>query len=250
MAEQESKVLREVHLDSLVLLKIIQHCEESDGPAVGHLIGHDLGDKIDITYSFALPSRPTDSNITLEKYPKKILKRLEKCQLENSQVGWYQRAEQGLSLDINSAEYQYNFQKEFFNAVMIVYDPLLEASSSHPLKAYRLSQEFIEFYESEDYTQAGAVDAGLDSTKIFNEIPVEVQNSVLTRAFLAEFGPDQFTAPKLSVYEDALQKNLSTLNECVEELNDKNNKMISYVKSLQKQKVLKRQFEEKKVVDK
>jgi len=100
-------------------------------------------------------------------------------------IGWYQRSDEGTFFDISSIEYQYNMQIEIPNAVMIVYDPNILVADGFPLKAYKLTSEFMDFFADEEFTTQKAASCRVDSKRLFAEIPLHIENSMITNAFLA-----------------------------------------------------------------
>lgn len=73
----------------------------------------------------------------------------------------------------------------------MVYDPFLTRRGRLALKAYRLTNEFMELYADGDLSHVGFSKFGVDSTNIFEEIPIKVHNSHLVHGFLYELREDK-----------------------------------------------------------
>ena len=89
------------------------------------------------------------------------------------------------------------------------------------LKAYRLTSEFMEMYGKGDLSHLGFSKHKVDSSGIFEEIPIKVHNSHLVHGFLYELREDrsmncEFDRLNLSA-NSFLTKTLGTLASCVDE---------------------------------
>ncbi len=69
-------------------------------------------------------------------------------------VGWYQSAHMSSFYTEDLIRGQYNYQREFPEAVLLIYDPTERASGNLSLKAYRLSASFMACFEGEDFSPA------------------------------------------------------------------------------------------------
>ncbi|CAG9313034.1 unnamed protein product [Blepharisma stoltei] len=225
-----------VKLEGTVLLKLIQHCQDTDSTAIGQLIGLESSNSLEVTNCFSLPSNSSIGPQELEEYSKKMCEQLKDLFFENSVIGWYQRSDEGAFLDISSIEYQYNMQIEIPNAVMVVYDPVIFVSGGFPLKAYRLTQEFLDFFSEEEFTTQRAAALKVDSTKVFSEIPLRIENSMLTNAFLAQYAPDPYEVADKDCYEPFIKKHLEALYQGLDELVERQQKQYGYAKAVQRQK--------------
>lgn len=175
-----------VQIDGLVLLKIIKHASEKAPEAVtGLLLGLDIGDKLETTNCFPIPVDKED-NEDDGQYQLSMMKALANVGVDNNTVGWYQSALLGTWCNRDTIEEQYKYQQEIPNSVVMVYDPSSTTRGRLALKAYRLSAEFMELWASGDFSHTGFSKRKLDSTKIFEEIPIKVHNSHLVHGFLYE----------------------------------------------------------------
>lgn len=235
-----------VKLEGTVLLKLIQHCQDTDTTAIGQLIGLESANSLEITNCFALPSAGPQN---LENYSHRFREQLKELYFENSVIGWYQRSDEGAFLDISSIEYQYNMQTEIPNAVMVVYDPVVNVAGGFPLKAYRLTDEFLDFFSEEEFTTHRAAACKVNSKKVFAEIPIEIENSMVTNAFLSQFAPDPFEVSDKDTFEPFIKKHLEALTQGLDELIERQQKLCGYARSVQKQKTQQKTHEVQRAVD-
>jgi translation initiation factor 3 subunit H len=174
-----------VQLDGLVLLKIIKHASEKAPEAVtGLLLGLDIGDRLEATSCFPIPVDKDDEDDGGHQIS--MMKALAEVNVDNNTVGWYQSALLGTWCNRDTIEDQFKYQTEIPNSVVVVYDPSSTTRGRLALKAYRLTGEFMELFASGDFSHTGFSKRKLDSTKIFEEIPIKVHNSHLVHGFLYE----------------------------------------------------------------
>jgi translation initiation factor 3 subunit H len=175
-----------VQIDGLVLLKIIKHASEKAPEAVtGLLLGLDIGDKLEATNCFPIPVDKDDTEDD-GSYQISMMKALAGVGVDNNTVGWYQSALLGTWCNKDTIEEQYKYQTEIPNSVVMVYDPSSTTRGRLALKAYRLSNEFMELFASGDFSHTSFSKRKLDSTRIFEEIPIKVHNSHLVHGYLYE----------------------------------------------------------------
>jgi len=174
-----------VQLDGLVLLKIIKHASEKAPEAVtGLLLGLDIGDRLEATNCFPIPVDKDDEDDGGHQIA--MMKALADVNVDNNTVGWYQSALLGTWCNRDTIEDQFKYQTEIPNSVVVVYDPSSTTRGRLALKAYRLTAEFMELFASGDFSHTSFSKRKLDSTKIFEEIPIKVHNSHLVHGFLYE----------------------------------------------------------------
>ena len=102
-ASQASNRPTVVQLDGLVLLKIINHSKEAMPDVVtGQLLGLDIGQKLEVTNSFASPLGLSDD--AADAYQVEMMKHLRTVNVDNNVVGWYQSAYLGTFFDQVSDE--------------------------------------------------------------------------------------------------------------------------------------------------
>ena len=90
-----------VELDSLVVLKIIQHCQEALPTFVtGQLLGLDIGRTLEVTNCFPFPNKSEaepqrggaeeDADDDGAEYQMEMMRCLREVNVDNNTVGWYQ----------------------------------------------------------------------------------------------------------------------------------------------------------------
>jgi len=183
-------------------LKIIKHCQESLPQLVtGSLLGLVVsGGILEITHAFPFPDSVVSSNkespekgtdaaadaqhsdevAALEghEFQLEMMKMLREVYVDNNCVGWYQSTYLGSYSTSALLENQLSYQTELSpNAVVLLYDPTQSAHGSILLKCFRLSPEVIALKMENK-------NVFLDPRKIFQEIPVHIQNPGLVRTLI------------------------------------------------------------------
>lgn len=108
-----------------------------------------------MTHSFALPhDKPEGATLGEavgaqgmggEEYQMEMMKMLREVNVDNNCVGWYQSMFLGTMYTASTIENQLQYQENLSdNTVVILYDPIQTANGSLTLKAFRLSEEFIQ----------------------------------------------------------------------------------------------------------
>jgi len=246
---EELAELKSILLQPLALLQILQHCEDSEALAAGHLVGLDLGSEAEVTGTFALPVKQLgETSMSLESFNAKTLEIYKRNDFDNQLLGWYKRTLPGETADFESIEYLYELTAEFPQAFMLVYDPMKAAVASFPLKAYKLSEAFMVFFEESDYTLKRALELKLKASQVLVEVPLRVETDLLTEALLAEYGVDIVSS---SVADEAfrgfMEKHVSEMTNCLEQLHFSQQQNLQYIKSAQRQRAQQKQFEAKRV---
>ena len=232
-----------VTLDSTVVLQVIQHCQDSTDSCFGKLIGYESENGLVVVNSFALPNDLTES----DEYSAQRLKYFQDLKFESFVLGWYQKASEGAFLDINSIEFQYNLQVDFPKSVMLVYNPIKLQIGEFPLSAYILSEEFMTFFSDEDFTTSKAAELKLTARNVFIKLDVKVENSPLTEGFLAQYGFGTGENDDSEGLRMFLERHLEGINYGLEDFAEKEHKLVSHVKAVQKQKSQQKNFESKRL---
>ncbi|KAG2393628.1 hypothetical protein C9374_007159 [Naegleria lovaniensis] len=142
----------EVSIDAMVLLKMMNHCTEKVPIQVaGQLLGLDNGGVLEITNCFPFPSY--SDNLTEEersdqdeKYQIEMLQGLSDVNVDNNTVGWYQSTYMDSFMNATTIANQYQYQRTLGNkrCIHLVFDPLRTRRGELFIKAYRLSDKFID----------------------------------------------------------------------------------------------------------
>jgi len=229
--DPEDSRLQLVELDGLVVLKIIKHCKENQPEVVGQLLGLNFGATLQITNSFPFPTRTTegageeeeaDYEASAESYQVEMKKRLRDVNIDNNTVGWYQANYLETFLTPSMIDTQFNYQTIIPKCVMVIYDSVRSKQGSLYLKAFRLTDPFMELFKNQTFTQEALNKSGLPYQEILEEIPVVIKNSPLSNALLYDLEEthqvdidfDRFSL-NLSPF---LEKNLEKLTEHLHEL--------------------------------
>lgn len=230
-------------LDSTVVLQIVQHCQDSTDNCFGKLIGYESENKLVVVNSFALPSDLAES----DEYTGQRLKYFQDIKFESFVLGWYQKAGEGTFLDLTSIEFQYNLQVDFPKSVMLVYNPIKSQIGEFPLTAYNLSDEFMTFFADEEFTMRRAADLKLTAKNVFIEVPVEVYSTPLVNGFMAQFAYGTEETEDSEGLRMFLERHLEGINYGMEDFIDKEQKLFSHIKAVQKQKSQQKNFELKRI---
>jgi len=247
--EQQTKPIGMVQLDGLVLLKIIKHCAENSPEVVtGQLLGLDVGDNLEVTNCFPVPSEVNDSDI--DEYQIEMMKCFRSVNIDNNTVGWYQSALLGSFLNYSIIEEQYKYQVEIPSSVVVVYDPFRTTHGHLALKAYRLSDAFMTLYASGELSHTKFFEHNIDSSGIFEEIPIKVHNSHLVHGFLYELREDtsmNCDFSRLSVSNHPfIEKTLGTLSHCIDDYNSEQSKFQYVQRQIGRQESTQRAAEQKR----
>ncbi|XP_065843220.1 eukaryotic translation initiation factor 3 subunit H-like [Oscarella lobularis] len=241
--------IESIQVDGLVVLKIIQHCEqEGGGPELvqGVLVGLiDEGAKrLEITNCFPFPSPrgddDDDDSAQVRDYQMEMMRLLREVNVDHMQVGWYQSTFVRSSLNKTLVESQLNYQKSIEESIVLLYDPLRTRQGCLSLKAYRLSADFMALSkEAQELSLENFNKSGLSFERLFEEVSLVIKNSHLIRAFLLEMGeeeesqdvPNDFLGLGTSA---VLEKNVHLLMEGIEEIVQDTNKLANYQRQVSK----------------
>lgn len=181
--------IREVLVDALALMKIVKHCDDNlPAMVAGSLLGIDNAGVLEVTCVYPFPASQTKPEIESEAtgddtdgadYQNEMLKMLQKVNADSNCVGWYTSMYFGSMCTTDVVNDQFNYQSSdelSSNSVVIMYDPLQSKKGSIVIKAFRLSDQFVEMKRSKssDYIVPSA---------ILEEIPVRIQASGHIAAF-------------------------------------------------------------------
>lgn len=189
-----------VQLDGLALLKILTHSQESIPDLVtGQLVGLDVDGRVEVTNSFPFPNNnnPADN----DHYQLEMLKSLRTVNVDHNTIGWYTSTYFANFYSSSTIEHQLSYQLSIPNSIMIVYDPFTSTKGKLQLKAFRLTQQFIEATErigAKSTSTAAALTAAVITVchelqwfDIFEELDIKVHNSHLVHGFLYELRESQ-----------------------------------------------------------
>jgi len=240
----EETTLKVVQLEALVVCKIVSHCRENLPELVtGQLLGLDIDSTLEVTNSFPFPSRmeeeEADTDVMGAEYQLEMMRCLREVNVDNNTIGWYTSTYMSSFLSEATIETQFNYQERIKKGVVLIYDPLKSAQGVLSLKAFRITQPFMDLYKTQTFTKESLAKADLSFTDVFEEIPIKIHNSHLVNAFLFELEEDlSFNSDFDRLYLSTnafLEKNLEFLNECLDDLATEQNKFQYYQRSIAKQ---------------
>ncbi len=133
-----------------VVMRIIKHCRSSTGLAAGQLLGFYNNEKqeLELTYSFQTPpagEAEGEDGGEDGDYQVSMLRCLREVNVDCNNVGWYTSSFFFSFVSTATALSQYEYQSNVEGAVALVYDPRQTASGSLFLKAFRLTERFMNF---------------------------------------------------------------------------------------------------------
>lgn len=234
-SEAKKTKLDVVQIDGLALLKIIKHCDEHKSQVVtGQLLGLNMNGKLEITNSF--PGLSVDEKNDQDGFQESMMKHLRKVNVDNNSVGWYQSAFMGEWIDDNIIREQASYQNAIPESIVLVYDPYCTKKGTLALKAYRLTSDFLEFYKGKDFSHINFAKHGIDSSSIFEEIPMKVHNSHLVHAFLYELQEKKMFGcefDRLDLSGDGiLKRNLDIMSSSIDDLTQDHSKFQFHQKQV------------------
>jgi translation initiation factor 3 subunit H len=170
------------------LLKIIQHSKQNIPDVVtGQLLGLEYDQGIlEVTNCYPLPNNDDDNDD--EDYQLNMMKYLRSVNVDNNTVGWYQSALLGGGSFLHKSiiDIQYHFQKEVPSSVVVVHDPFRTTAGSLAIKAYRLTDKFMDMYSKGNFSGTAFNKFNVETDEVFDEVRIKVHNAHLVHGFLYE----------------------------------------------------------------
>eukprot|EP01083_Nonionella_stella_P263851 895789_1 len=257
-----------VQIEGLVLLKIIKHCGEysTQKQAVsGKLLGLPTDHKtVEITNCFPVPSTKfTESNESYEndkkkrqkvqnkanQYAKDMIRLMTRIREDNLQVGFYRSALNGAFLTSQTISAAYKHQIESASSVTIIYDPTASIKGRLVIRAFRLTDKFMKFYEKHEFGPTAMSKGDISASDIFKELDVKIHNSHLVHAFLYEIAQ---LPPQKSLtngydrlhhsHDDSLMVHLKQLSTSIDAYGDQTQSFRSYYSKSSKNKSKKEDY--------
>jgi translation initiation factor 3 subunit H len=260
----ESNLVKEVVMDSLTAMRIVKHCNENlPSMVAGSLLGLDQDGVLEITYSYPFPQPKSENDNDLEdidgaEYQLEMMKLLREVNIDNNCVGWYQSMDMGTIFTNDVISYQYSYQSSeelSENSVVIMYDPLLSKNGDIVLKAYRLSQTYLEMKKSR-------VNKYIPPSDILEEVPLTIRADGHIAGFVSTLSDShiqdmstEYEALSMSNHDGTLTKQLEMLSAWMDDLLNEQQRFQSYARSNAKTRqehirwLLKRRAENKELRD-
>ncbi|KAI9292387.1 hypothetical protein K502DRAFT_319868 [Neoconidiobolus thromboides FSU 785] len=189
----EGKIpITSVQLEGIVLMNIIKHCRENfPSYSSGLLLGLDFNEVLEVTNSFAFPSVSENKSINAAQYRAEMIRHYREVNIDSTTVGWYVSSQLNDFLTSSFIETQASYQRSLGNkCVALVHDVSRSAIGSLHLRAYRLSDSFMELYQSNKFTSKSLSDSNLTFENILVEIPIIIHNPDIINAMLHELVDD------------------------------------------------------------
>ncbi|CAM9315122.1 unnamed protein product [Heterosigma akashiwo] len=236
----KAKLVSEVCIDGLAVLQMVKHCNESLPVMVaGSLLGLDKEGTLEITHSFPCPSENPEGEganegIDGQEFQMEMMKMLREVNVDNNCVGWYQSMYLGSFYTNTLIENQFSYQDNLSdNSVVILYDPIQTSNGTLTLKAFRLTQAFMERNRRGD-------NGFIRPSEILEELPVRIRNPGLLNALVYDVtqgpGGADCTFDRLDLGgRPYLEKNLEFLCAWVDDLAAEHQKFQQHARAVAKQ---------------
>lgn len=235
--------IREVVIDALAAMRIVKHCNESQPTMVaGSLLGIDIGGVLEVTYTFSFPVPKTEADPSLDgvedldgaEYQIEMMRMLRDVNIDNNCVGWYQSMYMGTVCTNDVVNYQYSYQSSeelSENSIVIMYDPALSKRGELILKAFRLSEKFMEMKRNK-------VNKFIKPAEILEELPLTIRTTGHSSAFLRclqdsheEAMDCDYDALNMSNNDNFLEKHLELLGSWVDDIVGEQQKFLQYIRN-------------------
>lgn len=237
-----------VQIESSVALRIVKHASQSyPNTIAGPLFGVDVNqDLLKITQSYSFPSYTTDSSSPYKSknnvnFQEDLIEELKEGSSNSVQyLGFYQSSNSGKFINEQIIEVMANNQlKNSPNSILLVHDPLKTKYGLLSLKAFRLTENYLKTFISNDFQIESLSKNELNHGNIFEEIPVLIHNNHLISLYLSSFNQDHFN--NSNVLESSGLKNqsgLDNLENLIDSVDELNNYYYQLIKKKQPQSLL------------
>jgi len=219
LVDSEAEIpLRQVQLDGLAVMKIMKHSRDAYPSAVtGILLGLDLDGVMEVSNCFPLPmgregeeetARPTS------KYQASMLRALKEVHGDDNVVGFYQSTAMGAFLSQSFLDLQATHQKSLrHGGIALVHDVSRTARGNTSLKAFRLTQAFLEAHKARKFNVQGLIERGLTFNNILEELPIQIHNTPLLDAFILTLSQPSVSLTPTSLFPTASLDDLPPTNQ-------------------------------------
>lgn len=250
--QESSGPLESVVLDSLVVLKIVKHAKESFPDLVtGQLLGLEMDGILEATNSFPFPSRgeEDDGDEYGANYQVEMMRQLKEVNMDSNTVGWYQSTYLGTFLNKSMVETQFNYQDTIPKCVALVYDPLQSTDDTFSLRAFRLTDAFMDLYRRGKFSQNILEEAGFSWSQVFEEVPITIHNPLLSSVYMYELESAGAIKSPNTPGVPFLAKNLEFMIEDIDDLSQEQGKYLNYVRQVARQQQQQQSFLQKRKTD-
>ncbi|PVU86704.1 hypothetical protein BB560_006459 [Smittium megazygosporum] len=205
-----------VTIDPIVALKIIKHARENFPRQVsGQLFGLSLNGAVEISNCFHSPAYLDDNEE--EKFQIEMINFMQEVNMESSIIGWYTSSRISNFFQKSVVESQLSYQDSpTSSAITLLYDPERSEQGTLSLRAFRLSDKFLELKNKNNITTLDLIASEISYKDIFTELPLSIKNSSLTSVLVKEMQSGRINCHDCSVSgtsDQVLQKKAQALLE-------------------------------------
>eukprot|EP01029_Cantina_marsupialis_P029548 TRINITY_DN781827_c0_g1_i1.p1 TRINITY_DN781827_c0_g1~~TRINITY_DN781827_c0_g1_i1.p1 ORF type:complete len:308 (-),score=70.07 TRINITY_DN781827_c0_g1_i1:218-1096(-) len=202
----------EVHVDGLVLMKVLQHVMGASRTVSGVLLGLETEHEVQVTYSFGLPEESSPSSS--QDMQNTMVKLLKDLNYDNQVVGFYTSLSAYHPSVINGL---FQHQQNCPNAVALV------CEGNFPFKAFRLTDQFMEQH-SQGYDGS--------TNEVLEEVEFHIRNAHVLNSIMFDMEEeDTVCAHHTSMKLDRGVESQKLMNDMSERLNFAMAKQSELVKS-------------------
>lgn len=225
----------------MVLLKVMSFTRSNPLHASGPLLGiiSKSGDTLEVSNCFLFATDDADSS----DYALSMLRHLREVNMDHLQVGWFQASTPLPFMTEDFVYSQVGFQQQLPQAVVLVFDTVRSTQGSIALKAFRLSDRFLELMVEADFTLERLKEVKKSDKfgfeDLLEELPVVLRSSQLASALIEDLRADAsssetFDHLDLSTHQ-YLEQHVRSLMDCVDELSNETQRYHNYQRSVARQ---------------
>lgn len=249
-----------------MLLKIIKHAGEyvaKKQAVTGKLLGLPTNQHtVEVTNCFPEPeslfkTQSAGMNESVKKkalreaakYSQDMIRLMSRIREDNRVVGFYRSAMDGEFISHHTIDAQYRHQLHSPASVCIIYDPTASIRGRLVIRAYHLTDAFMEFYAANDFGVAAVAKSKMSAGDIFEELDIRIHNSHLVHAFLfdiAQLPPERALTNKSSrlhhSHQEGLEVNMKQLSGAIDYYSDQAQNFRIYYSRSNKNKMRREKF--------
>lgn len=205
--------MQKVYLDPLVALRIEKHAR-GNSTVTGALLGLAQNDIL-ITNCFRHPTLKDDESD--DDFQLQMMKCLRAVNGDCNMVGWYHSSTASSFLNQSWLQLLYDYHVAIPNSIVLEYDPFDSLTGILSLRAYRLTDSYVELVKSKSQKQiSGDIMCGnLVESGILVELPVFIKTNPLVSALVNDLNLNVI-APVLLSKEEFVEKNITALLETLD----------------------------------
>jgi len=175
-----------VVVEGHVILQIMKHARSHETKSrTGILQGlkRPESSSLEVTYAIATPD-DSKSKGDDQHFARRMLECLESTNIDRMDVGWYRTCVNSNFYDEDTIIRCAQWQEDFPDAVMLVYDSRATQHGRLSLRAYQLTKGFYDLYTSKKVGHTAFSEANIGHEDLVREIPIQIHNSYIVHAFL------------------------------------------------------------------